>query len=195
MNYKYRSSCDIMVTKKITKSIKKQSKNDNVSKKSTNKLKKTNKDKKQSKNDNVSKKSTNKLKKTNKDKKQSPSTYDNYDTDQIKNQICNIIENNASGTILQNDLWKKIKITSRLGSRLTLKLEKNGVLTREKIMNNGRWTYKLIIKKKKVDTKSIEHSPCLICPVEQKCSIEGVISPKSCKLIEDWVLTEIKNKK
>jgi len=33
-----------------------------------------------------------------------------------------------------------------------------------------------------------------ICPVEQKCSIDGDISPKTCVWIEEWV-TEIKPKK
>jgi len=39
---------------------------------------------------------------------------------------------------------------------------------------------------------SIENAPCLVCPVEQKCSLEGEISPQTCKLIEDWVLTDVK---
>jgi hypothetical protein len=32
----------------------------------------------------------------------------------------------------------------------------------------------------------------LVCTVEQKCSIDGEISPKTCQLIEDWVIAEFK---
>jgi len=68
------------------------------------------------------------------------------------------------------------------------------MITREKILEKERWTYKLIIKKIPISTKSIEGSPCLTCPVEAKCSIDGEISPKTCKWIEDWVMIELKNK-
>jgi hypothetical protein len=77
---------------------------------------------------------------------------------------------------------------------LALKLERLGNITREKILEKGRWTYLLLIKKIPISTKSIENAPCLVCPVEGKCSTDGEISPKTCKLIEDWVLVELKNK-
>jgi len=35
----------------------------------------------------------------------------------------------------------------------------------------------------------------LTCPVEQKCSLEGEISPLTCQLIEDWVTIEITKSK
>ena len=46
-----------------------------------------------------------------------------------------------------------------------------------------------------VGSKSIENAPCLVCPVEGKCSTDGEISPKTCQYIEDWVLAELKTKK
>ena len=39
---------------------------------------------------------------------------------------------------------------------------------------------------------NIENAPCLVCTVEQKCSLDGEISPKTCQLIEDWVIAEYK---
>ena len=87
---------------------------------------------------------------------------------------------------------KNLKLTSRDGSRLALKLERMGTITREKILEKGRWTYKLIIKKTPISTQSIENAPCLVCPVEQKCSIDGEISPRNCQFIEDWVISEMK---
>ena len=116
------------------------------------------------------------------------------DMDRMCNRVCEIIAGYENNGTLQSDLWKKLKLSSRDGSRLALKLERMGMITREKILEKERWTYKLIIKKIPINTKSIEGSPCLTCPVEAKCSLDGEISPKTCKLIEDWVLVELKNK-
>jgi len=116
------------------------------------------------------------------------------DMDKMCNRVCEIIADYESDGILQSQLWKKFKLSSRDGSRLALKLERMGMITREKILEKERWTYKLIIKKTPISTKSIEGSPCLTCPVESKCSIDGEISPKTCQWIEDWVMIELKNK-
>ena len=116
------------------------------------------------------------------------------DMDKMCNRVCEIIADYESDGILQSQLWKKFKLSSRDGSRLALKLERMGMITREKILEKQRWTYKLIIKKIPISTKSIEGAPCLTCPVQSKCSIDGEISPKTCQWIEDWVLIELKNK-
>jgi len=116
------------------------------------------------------------------------------DMDKMCNRVCEIIAGYENNGTLQSELWKKLKLSSRDGSRLALKLERMGMITREKILEKERWTYKLIIKKIPINTKSIEGSPCLTCPVEAKCSLDGEVSPKTCKLIEDWVLVELKNK-
>ena len=117
------------------------------------------------------------------------------DMEKLTNKVCDIVAKYETDGMLQSELWKKLKLTSRDGSRLALKLERRGIISREKILENGRWTYKLIIKKTPVSTESIEGAPCLTCPVEQKCSLEGEISPRTCQLIEDWVLVEISKKK
>ena len=116
------------------------------------------------------------------------------DMDKMCNRVCEIIAGYESDGILQSQLWKKFKLSSRDGSRLALKLERMGMITREKILEKERWTYKLIIKKIPISTKSIEEAPCLTCPVQSKCSIDGEISPKTCQWIEDWVLIQLKNK-
>ena len=116
------------------------------------------------------------------------------DMDKMCNRVCEIIAGYENEGTLQSELWKKLKLSSRDGSRLALKLERMGMITREKILEKERWTYKLIIKKIPVSTKSIEGAPCLTCPVQSKCSIDGEISPKTCQWIEDWVMIELKNK-
>ena len=117
------------------------------------------------------------------------------DMEKLTNKVCDIVVKYETDGMLQSELWKKLKLTSRDGSRLALKLERLGIISRDKILEKGRWTYKLIIKKTPVSTESIENAPCLTCPVEQKCSLEGEISPRSCQLIEDWVLISIKKSK
>ena len=114
------------------------------------------------------------------------------DMERLTNKICDILAERESDGMFQSELWKKLKLSSRDGSRLSLKLERMGTITREKLLENDRWTYKLILKKTPISTQSIENAPCLVCTVEQKCSLDGEISPKTCQLIEDWVIAEYK---
>jgi len=114
------------------------------------------------------------------------------DMERLTARVCDTLAEKESEGMFQSELWKKLKLTSRDGSRLALKLERMGMIYREKLLEKGRWTYKLILKKTPISTLSIENAPCLVCPVEQKCSLEGEISPKTCQLIEDWVITEMK---
>jgi DNA-binding MarR family transcriptional regulator len=114
------------------------------------------------------------------------------DMERLTNKICDVLAERESEGMFQSELWKKLKLTSRDGSRLALKLERMGTIYREKILDKGRWTYKLILKKTPISTLSIENAPCLVCPVEQKCSLEGEISPRNCQFIEDWVLADMK---
>ncbi len=111
------------------------------------------------------------------------------DMEKLTHKVCDILAEHESSGLIQSELWKKLKLTSRDGSRLALKLERMGNITRDKILEKGRWTYKLIIKKTPISTTSIENAPCLICPVEQRCSLDGEISPLTCQWIEEWVTT------
>ena len=114
------------------------------------------------------------------------------DMERLTNKVCDILAEKESDGMFQGELWKKLKLTNQVGSRLALKLERMGTITREKLLENNRWTYKLILKKTPISTQSIEGAPCLVCPVEQKCSLEGEISPTNCQFIEDWVIAELK---
>ena len=117
------------------------------------------------------------------------------DMDKLKTTVLDLVAKRGDNGMFQSELWKKLKLSSRDGSRLALKLERQHLVKREKILENGRWTYKLKIAHVPVTTQSIESAPCLICPVESKCTLEGEISPRTCPLIEQWVLTELSTKK
>ena len=120
------------------------------------------------------------------------------DMDKLTNKVCEMIADYEDKGILQSDLWKKLKLNSRDGSRLALRLERRGLITREKILQKGRWTYKLIIEQAPIKLESLIDSPCLTCPVEQKCDFENAYpepSPLHCQLIEDWVAVDFSKKK
>jgi hypothetical protein len=117
------------------------------------------------------------------------------DMERLTNKVCDIIIRSQTDGMLQNLLWKRLKISSRDGSRLALRMERRGIVIREKIIEKGRWTYKLILKKTPISTESIVNAPCLNCPVEQRCSIDGEVSPRTCSLIEDWVMIDMRRTK
>jgi len=117
------------------------------------------------------------------------------DMENLKTTVLSLLSKRGDNGMFQSELWKKLKLSSRDGSRLALKLERQHLIKREKILEDGRWTYKLKIVSVPITTKSIESAPCLICPVEQKCTLEGEISPRTCPLIEQWVITELATKK
>ena len=120
------------------------------------------------------------------------------DMDKLTNKVCEIIAEYEEKGMLQSDLWKKLKLNSRDGSRLALRLERRGLISREKLLQKGRWTYKLIIEQAPIKLESLVNSPCLTCPVEQKCDHENMYpepSPLYCQLIEDWVAVEFSKKK
>jgi len=120
------------------------------------------------------------------------------DMDKLTNKVCEIIAEYEDKGLLQSDLWKKLKLNSRDGSRLALRLERRDLITREKILQKGRWTYKLIIEQAPIKLESLIDSPCLTCPVEQKCDFENAYpepSPLHCQLIEDWVAVDFSKKK
>lgn len=109
----------------------------------------------------------------------------------LTSKVFRIVVENGKEGILQSELWKKVDLTSRDGSRLSIRLERRSLIKREKVLENGRWTYKLIAIKLPVDTSCIEQAPCLMCHVEHMCSVDGTVSPNTCVLIENWILNEI----
>lgn len=115
------------------------------------------------------------------------------DVEGLTGKSFRIIINNGKNGILQSKLWKELDLTSRDGSRLAIRLEKRSLIKREKILKNGRWTYKLFAVKLPVGTQTIEQAPCLTCPVEHMCSVDGYYSPNSCNLIENWIVVSFNN--
>jgi len=102
-----------------------------------------------------------------------------------------VVERGKDG-VLQSEIWKELGLTSRDGSRLAIRLERRGLIGRVKVLEEGRWTYKLTPLRFPTDMASIEKAPCVVCQYEAKCSVDGEISPYVCPWIGPWALDEMK---
>ncbi|HET8794249.1 MAG: transcriptional regulator [Candidatus Nitrosocosmicus sp.] len=103
--------------------------------------------------------------------------------------------------VFQTELCKSFSLDSRDGSRLVGNLEKQSLITREKALYRGRWTYKLVVKKtismeseepRPIDVSMVEGAPCLCCSYQHLCSNEdesNPYSPAKCQIIEEWIVT------
>jgi len=89
--------------------------------------------------------------------------------------------------IMQSDLWKKLGVSSREGSRLCLKFEEKGIIERRKVLHGGRWSYRIYTKRELVTMASIAGCPCLICAEIDKCFEGGVRDPISCLDLTGWI--------
>jgi predicted DNA-binding transcriptional regulator len=100
-----------------------------------------------------------------------------------------VVERGRDG-VLQSEIWKELGLTSRDGSRLAIRLERRGLIGRVKVLEEGRWTYKLTPLRFPTDMASIEKAPCIVCQFESKCAVDGEISPYVCPWIGPWVTEE-----
>ncbi len=90
--------------------------------------------------------------------------------------------------LLQSELWHKLGVTSREGSRIAIRLEKKGMVKRVKEFAKDRWTRRLVPLIRRVTIEPIKGAPCLSCEYDQVCGKEGVRTPWSCPKLEKWVL-------
>lgn len=108
----------------------------------------------------------------------------------LTSKVYKLVVEHGSAGVLQSELWKELTLTSRDGSRLAIRLERRGMIRRDKLLEGGRWTYKLTALRMPVHIESIEQAPCITCPYEGKCSLTGVVSPLSCPWLVEWVTNE-----
>ena len=102
-----------------------------------------------------------------------------------------VVERGKDG-VLQSEIWKELGLTSRDGSRLAIRLERRGLIGRVKVLEEGRWTYKLTPLRFPTDMASIEKAPCIVCQFESKCAVDGEIGPYNCPWIGPWSIKEFR---
>ena len=125
---------------------------------------------------------------------------------ELTEQVYQAIADSGDMGIFQTELCKSFSIDSRDGSRLVGNLEKQSLISRERILYKGRWTYKLLVRKiphlkdsnrKPIEISSVEGAPCFSCTFQHLCSIEdetSQYSPAKCSWIEEWVVIDAKKR-
>ena len=114
-------------------------------------------------------------------------------------QVFQAILKSGEDGVFQTEICKEFSLDSRDGSRLAGNLEKQSLISREKILHKGRWTYKLIVKKsaiaeynrKPIQIECVEGAPCFSCAYQHSCSSEDEASPYSpakCVWLEEWIV-------
>lgn len=111
--------------------------------------------------------------------------------------------------VIQSTIPGKIKLSSKLISKVLNKLEKMGLIERTPIMYNKRKTY---IVKPNVETatkvlreigedfisledviKEIINIPCVKCPQTERCYEGGFYDPAFCPLLGEYIENKINN--
>ncbi|ABU81397.1 hypothetical protein [Ignicoccus hospitalis] len=130
-----------------------------------------------------------------------------------------IIEAGKDG-LLQQDLWKKLNIDSRDGSRIALRLAKKKLIHRELVTVKGRKTYRLTALVDKVpeeeeseEKKEVKYEkriprsikldvkvrmglvakiPCTSCPHANRCGPGNFFDPATCTKLGQWLEKAVK---
>ncbi len=105
----------------------------------------------------------------------------------VEQRALRLIYDAGDEGLLQSELWKLLDVSSREGSRLAKKFEEKGRIVRDKVLNDGRWTYKLFSKNEPVTLDSVRGCPCLICSEVEKCFRGGTQDPVYCLLLTAWI--------
>jgi hypothetical protein len=109
--------------------------------------------------------------------------------DRLERQALEIIMRKGDEGILQSDLWKELEASSRVGSRISLNLSKKNLITRQRELSDGRWTYRVFINIRSLDIDSISDVPCVSCDEILKCESGAEYSPATCKIMTKWLHT------
>jgi len=105
----------------------------------------------------------------------------------LESRALQVILDSGGEGVLQCDLWKVLDASSREGSRISIKLENKNLIRRERELRNGRWTYRVFIKRQPVDIDSILDVPCVSCDEISRCETDTEISPITCKQLDQWL--------
>ena len=109
--------------------------------------------------------------------------------DKLERRALEIIMNKGEDGILQSDLWKELEASSRVGSRISLNLGKKNLITRQRELSDGRWTYRVFVNIRSLDIDSISDIPCVSCAEILKCEKGGEFLPNTCKIMTKWLHT------
>jgi len=114
--------------------------------------------------------------------------------EELEEAALNLIKGSGSEGILQSELWRRLGLDSREGSRLVLRLAKKGLVRREQVIVNGRRTYRLHYTrppstelKLKVTLDDVLEIPCFTCPYLEECGPGNFNDPRTCPVLHAWL--------
>lgn len=107
----------------------------------------------------------------------------------LEQRALKLIKAAGDAGMLQRDMWRALEATSREGSRISLRLEEQQLITRERELANGRWTHRIFINQRPVLLDSIIDVPCMMCDDIQRCEVGGGISALECNVLTQWLIS------
>jgi len=105
----------------------------------------------------------------------------------LENRALKLIIDKGEEGILQCDLWRMLDVNSREGSRTSLRLEAKNLIKRERELSDGRWTYRIFVKRRPLEIDSLLDTPCMFCGDIYRCEMSGEISPNTCAALTQWL--------
>lgn len=110
------------------------------------------------------------------------------DVKNIKNKIIQLVNSKENG-ISQKELWKVLKIDSKRGTKILLRLIKEGKIYRFKTRINGKLVYVLKIPKRLVilPIELVSDIVCFPCSDMNICSEEKPLNPITCQKLSKWL--------
>ena len=100
-----------------------------------------------------------------------------------------IVQQYGRNGILQSDLWRRLGLDSRRGSRQILNLEKRGLVERSRELSKGRWTFRIYPRRQAATIDSITGIPCASCEDDFKGACPThTLNPAMCTRLTHWVV-------
>lgn len=96
-------------------------------------------------------------------------------------RILSMLQN--SNELIQSRLPKLLGVDSKAISKALKVLERNGIIRKEKFVDEGKVTYKIHLVKKEqgIELNDISWTPCITCPNLERCGRGQPISPENCE--------------
>ena len=112
------------------------------------------------------------------------------------------------GSAMLKDIWRALGIKSKSGMPYVNRLERSGLLVKERVSEKKRILYRVRLTDKglsmvrqileaEVPVKRTifevaEKIPCFYCPYIESCGEVDEIAPEKCELLNKWILERLK---
>ncbi len=115
--------------------------------------------------------------------------------EELVEKAMELIKSSENSTMIQSELWKKLGIDSKRGSRLVQRLLLENRITRTSVVIKGHKTFILTPMKREVQIvpfDTLASVPCFTCPELGRCGAGYFVNPFDCLLIGGWLEKSIR---